>query len=139
VDDAHRFWVVILLWQNSEAFQAFLRFKACAEKFAGHKISSICDNKGRVFISSEWEDMYIAEGIQRQHTVWNEPHENDFAERANRMLAEGATFLLVKSHLPPLFWGLAVASFVHIHNRMPSVSLPPGATSYSGWYGKNVA
>jgi hypothetical protein len=115
VDNAHRFWVVILLQQKSEAFQAFLCFKAFAERLTGCKISSICDDKGGEFMSSEWEDLCVAEGIQMQHTVRNEPHRNGIAKQANRTLAEGATSLLVESHLPPSFWGLAVASFVHVH------------------------
>jgi hypothetical protein len=133
VDDAHRFWVVILLWQKSEAFQAFLRFKAFAERLTGCKIGSLCDDKGGEYMSSEWEDLCAAEGIQRQHTVRNEPHQNGIAEQANRTLAEGATLLLIESHLSPSFWGLAIASFVHVHNRMPSSALPAGATPYSGW------
>jgi hypothetical protein len=126
---------MILLWQRSEAFQAFLHFKAFAEQLTGCKIASICDDKGGEFMSGEWEDLCVAEGIQRQHTVRNEPHQNGVAEQANRTLAEGAISLLIESHIPPLFWGLAVASFVHVHNRMSSAALPPGATPYSGWYG----
>jgi hypothetical protein len=41
VDDAHRFWVVIMLGQKSEAFHIFLHFKAFAKWFTGQQISSI--------------------------------------------------------------------------------------------------
>jgi hypothetical protein len=74
VDGSHRFWVAILFQQKSEAFQAFLRFKAFAERLTRHKIGFIRNDKGGEFMSSEWEDLCIAEGIQRQHTVRNEPH-----------------------------------------------------------------
>ena len=58
-----------------------------------------------------------------QHTVRNEPHQNGVAERFNRTFVEGATSMLSESKLPPSFWGYAVNSFVHTHNRSPSSSI----------------
>jgi hypothetical protein len=101
-------------------FQAFLHFKVFAEQLTGCKISSICNDIGGEFMSSKWEGLCVAEGMQRQHIVRNEPHQNGIAEWANRTFAEGATYLLIESHLPPSFWSLAVASFIYVHNRMPS-------------------
>jgi hypothetical protein len=43
--------------------------KAFAERLTGRKIGSICNDKGGEFMSSEWEDLCVAEGIQMHHTV----------------------------------------------------------------------
>ena len=103
-----------MLRRKSDAYSAFLRFNVFAEKLTGRQIGAIRDDKGGEFMPKELDELCIAEGIQRQHTVRNEPHQNGVAERANRTLAEGATSLLMEANLPPSFWGLSVAAFVQV-------------------------
>jgi hypothetical protein len=68
----------------------------------------------------------------RQHSEPNEPHQNGVAEKANRDIAAAATTMLVQAKLPPSFWGLAVAAYVHTSNRSPSSALN-GETPYFIW------
>ena len=51
------------------------------------------DDKSGEFISREFDDFCASEGIMRQHTEPDEPHQNGVAEWANRDIAEGATAL----------------------------------------------
>ena len=123
IDDFSRFWVVRELSHKSDVFQAFKEFKALVENLFECKVKALRDDKGGEYISREFEAFLAAEGIARQHTVRNEPHQNGVAERANRTLAEGITAMLTEAHLPASYWGYALAAMVHIHNRSPTSAL----------------
>ena len=134
IDDYSRFWVVKQLSHKSGVFQAFKEFKALVEKLLGCKIMALRDDKGGEYVSREFEAFLAAEGIARQHTVRNEPHQNGVAERANRTIAEGITAMLTEAHLPASYWGYALAAIVHIHNRSPTSALT-AMTPYECIYG----
>jgi transposase InsO family protein len=132
IDDKSRFRVVAFLRHKSEALQSFKRFKAYAENQQGCKIKVERDDKGGEFIGKEFFDFCADEGIMRQHSERDEPHQNGVAERANEDIAAGATALLVQAKLPPSFWALAVAAYIHTKNRSPSSALH-GETPYFAW------
>ena len=134
IDDFSRFWVVRELSHKSDVFQAFKEFKALVENLFECKVKALRDDKGGEYISREFEAFLAAEGIARQHTVRNEPHQNGVAERANRTLAEGITAMLTEAHLPASYWGYALAAMVHIHNRSPTSALT-AMTPYECIYG----
>ena len=134
IDDFSRFWVVRELSHKSDVFQAFKEFKALVENLFQCKVKALRDDKGGEYISREFEAFLAAEGIARQHTVRNEPHQNGVAERANRTLAEGITAMLTEAHLPASYWGYALATMVHIHNRSPTSALT-AMTPYECIYG----
>jgi hypothetical protein len=123
---------VAFLKRKSEALNAFKQFKALAENQVGHKIQVERDDKGGEFISKEFDDFCAEHGIARQHSEPNEPHQNGVAERANEDIAAAATALLVQAKLPPSFWKLAVATYVHTKNRSPCSALN-GETPYFIW------
>jgi transposase InsO family protein len=81
------------------------------------------DNKGREYMSREFEAFCIDHSIQRQHSAQNHPQQNGIAERANRILEEGIISMLYESGMPASFWGEALAAFVHIHNRVFTLAL----------------
>ena len=49
-------------------------------------------------------------------------------------LAEGITAMLTEAHLPDSYWGYALATMVHIHNRSPTSALTT-MTPYECIYG----
>ena len=85
-------------------------------------------------MSGEFEAFCIDHGIQRQHSAQNCPQQNGIAERANRTLEEGVISMLYKSGMPLSFWGEALASFVHVHNRVITSTLPD-STPYEAFLG----
>jgi hypothetical protein len=135
VDDATRLWAVLLLRKKSETFDAFKKFKAYAENATGKRIKVMRDDKGGEYMSLEFERFLADNGIMRQHTVRNEPHQNGVAERVNRTLAEQATAMLVESSLPTSFWEYAVSTLAHVRNRSPS-SAVRDKVPYTGFYGR---
>ena len=85
-------------------------------------------------MSNEFNQFYIDHGIERQHTVRNRPQQNGVAERANRTMEEGIIAMLFEAGLPLSFWGEALASFVHVWNRI-STSAVIAKTPYEAFYG----
>ena len=92
------------------------------------------DKGGGEYMGQPFIEFCTREGIHRQHTEPDEPHQNGVAERANRSIAEGSTALLAQSKLPASFWAHAVSTFVHTRNRMPTTSLK-GGIPYTAWKG----
>ena len=113
IDDATRFMSVSPLKRKSEALNAFKQFKTTLEKQTGFKIKIQRDDKGGEYKNTAYDKFCQSEGILRQHTVTNEPHQNGVAERANRTLDEGVTSMLEESHLPPSMWFHALSALVH--------------------------
>ena len=95
LDDATKYCHVVLLKKKSEAFKAFLTYKAYAENLLQRKIGALRDDKGGEYISKDWEEHMKLHGIRREHTLRNTPQQNGAAERMNRTLAEGFTSMLV--------------------------------------------
>ena len=120
IDDLSRFWVVIPLKKKSDAFAAFQRFHAFAEKQLNAKMRCLRDDKGGEYMGTSFDQYLQKHGIARQHTVRNEPHQNGVAERANRTLGEGITALLHEAHLPPSFWLYAMNVFTYVRNMSPT-------------------
>ena len=134
IDDKSRYLMVAFLRRKTEAFNAFKQYKALVENQLDSHIRMSRDDKGGEFISREFNEFCADHGILRQHTEPNEPHQNGVAERMNRAISVGTTALLVQAKLPPSFWPLAVAAYVHTRNRTPTSALN-GDTPYHLWTG----
>jgi hypothetical protein len=117
-------------------FSAFKSFKAYAENHHGLKIKALQDDKGGEYMSNEMKQYLDENGIEALHTVRASPQQNGVAECANRSLDEGVITLLKEAGLPPIFWGEALACFVHTRNRCPTSS-HPYTTPYELWNGSN--
>jgi transposase InsO family protein len=134
IDDHSRFKAVYLLKHKSEAFTAFKQFKAWAENATGQRLGALRDDKGGEYMSREFDAFCIDHGIQRQHTARNRPQQNGVAERANRTFEEGVISMLHESGMPPSFWGEALSSFIHVHNRVSTTSVT-GMTPHEAFLG----
>ncbi|KAL0960995.1 hypothetical protein HGRIS_014931 [Hohenbuehelia grisea] len=132
--DASDYWAIAFLRKKSDAFEAFKCFKAYAEKFHGHKMAILAtrEDKGGEFIGKDFAAYCASEGITRQHTEPDEPHQNGIAERANRTIEEAVTTMLAEAKLPMSFWSIAVQAFLHVRNRCPS-NPNPETTPHERW------
>src|SRR6266540_6711630 len=72
-------------------------------------------------------------GIHRRHTTRNRPQQNGVAEHANRTMGDDISAMLYEAQLPPSLWGEALATQIHIWNRLPTSSLK-GMTPYEAWF-----
>ena len=135
IDDYTRFRAVMFLKTKDQAFDAFRRYKAYAENHLSAKIQSMRCDKGGEYMSTEFINFMLENGITRQYTVRARPQQNGVAERANRTIEEHVVAMLEESRLPPSFLGQAVAAYVHIWNRCSTTSLD-SKTPYELWHGK---
>ncbi len=134
VDDFSRHWAVYFMRRKDRVFECFKAYKAWVELATGHKIKVFHDDKGGEYIPLEFSRYLESCGIQRRHTMRNEPHSNGVAERSIGIQSNRATSLLHESKLPPSFWARAVSTVVHTHNRMTTSSLP-NSTPYQSLFG----
>ena len=135
VDDCTRFKCGIGLRKKSDAFAAFLQFKAYAENLHNAKIKVIRDDKGSEFMSNEFIQYCIDNGIDRQHSVRNRPQQNGDVERANRTVSDLVTAMLNEANLPVQFWFHAFVALLHVLNRTPTAPLPQ-STPHEAWHKK---
>jgi transposase InsO family protein len=134
IDDHSHFKALYLLRRKSEVFAAFTQFKAWAANVTGQRLGTLRDDKGGEYMSRDFGAFCIDHGIQKQHTVQKCPQQNGVAERANRTMEEGIISMLYESGMPPSFWGEALSSFIHVHNRVTTTALPD-STPYQSFLG----
>jgi transposase InsO family protein len=107
---------------KSEATHYVKTFVEWAERAIPHKVSILRDDKGGEYTSNELSSYLQSKGIKRERTIRDSPEQNGQAERFNQSLQQGITTLLSRAALPPSSWADAAATFVHVHNRVPSES-----------------
>ncbi|MBW0546286.1 hypothetical protein O181_086001 [Austropuccinia psidii MF-1] len=107
----------------SKAFEKFRMFKMYAEKQTGHEIKGVVSNNEGEFISKEFLDYLMKNGIKSLSTAPYSPQQNPISERANRTLMERTRCLLLDSKLPMSWWGEAAATEAYFLNRTPSETL----------------
>ena len=118
IDEFTKLKVVYALRLKSDAFDAFKRYKAYVENLTGQRILALQDDKGGEYMSTAWDSFCLEHGISRRHTARNRPQQNGVAERASCTIMEALTAMLSESHLPLVFWGEALAAYVHVWNRL---------------------
>jgi len=113
---------VTLLKTKSEAIGAFQAYKARAEKEAEREIKRLRSDGGGEYMGLQFKSCLRVNGISHTVSPPYSPSHNGLAERANRTLIESARCMLEEAGLDKAFWGFAVATAAHIHNRLPSRS-----------------
>lgn len=120
VDDYTRMMWVYFLNEKSEAFSAFLKFKALEEKQSSHQIKTLRKDRGGEFIYTSFMEYCKDNGIQRQLTIRRSPQQNGIAERKNRTIVEMARSMMIGKSLPKIFWAEAIHTTIYILNRCPT-------------------
>ena len=83
IDDYSKVGYVYLMRFKSEAFDKFKEFKAYAETHHGKRIKSLRSDRGSEYLSAEFLDYLLVEGIESQTTAPGTPQQNGVAERRN--------------------------------------------------------
>ena len=60
--------------KKDQTFSKFLEFKALVEKDTGKHVKALRSENGGEYISNEFKNFYIKEGIQRELIVPHNPH-----------------------------------------------------------------
>jgi len=101
---------------------AFQAYRARAEKASGKEIKLLQSDGGGEYINQGFKKYLEGAGIQHRVSTPYSPAQNGLAERMNRTLVVSVRCMLEDSKLPKEFWGPAIVTAGHIHNRLPSWS-----------------
>ena len=155
--DDHSKWIAeYTMRKKSEALSRFIEFKAYAENQFNKKIGKVqihqydgshvdsesmqklkalrSDNGGE-YLSNEFKEFLLENGIKHELTVVYTPQQNGVAERMNRTLLNLVRSMLYHNNIPKKFWAEALATAVYARNRVTSRALPQNVTPFFLWHG----
>ena len=92
------------LKEKSKSFQKFKWYLARVEKETRKKLKCIRIDRGREFISNEFNEFYIERGIKRQVSALGTPQQNGIAERRNRYIIDCARTLMIENNVVIKYW-----------------------------------
>ena len=113
---------ISLLKSKDGVLTAFQSYRARAEKSSGREIKALRSDGGGEYLNREFKKYLSEAGIQHIVSPPYTPSQNGLAERMNRTIMENARCILEDSQLGKEFWGYAVLTVGHVHNRLPSRS-----------------
>ncbi|KAK4847861.1 hypothetical protein QYF36_006649 [Acer negundo] len=123
-DDYSRFGYVYLMRQKLDVFDMFKAFKAEVENQHEKHIKILRSDRGGEYLSGEFQQYLIHNGIVSQLSIPGTPQQNKVSERRNRTLLDMVRSMLSYSTLPKSFWGYTLQIAMYILNDVPFKSIP---------------
>src|ERR1700678_2145130 len=111
------------LKQKSEAFEKFKLYRSFVETQTGNKLKKLRADGGGEYLSKDFRNYLLENGIQQETTTPHSSAQNGIAERLNQTLVEHARAMLHHHQLPNSFWKEAVAYATYLKNRSPTRAL----------------
>lgn len=124
-----------MLKKRSDVLVAFKNYKRKVENETGHRIKKLRTDNGKEYLSNQFKDFLIEEGISRQLTVEYTPQQNGVAERANRTLVEMTRCIMLEGNLPNSLWAEALNTATFLRNRSATRCLN-NMTPFEAWSGQ---
>src|SRR5205085_11787596 len=135
IDDHTRMVWCSFMKSKADTAEAFMVFKAKAEKHSGERIMRFrCDNGKAEYDNAVFQKILKEEGITYEPSAPYAQNQNGVSERMNRTIMEKARSLFLEAGLPERFWAEAVHTATYLHNRSPTKSLE-GKMPYEAWNG----
>ena len=134
-DDCSSWLVAYPMRRKSESFSKYKNYKAMAERQTGRKLKVLRTDRGGEYLSNEFRDELEESGVRHQLSAVETPQQNGIAERINRTLLDLVRSMLHAKELPKQFWAEALATAVHIRNRVTSKSIEVDKTPHHYWHG----
>ena len=122
-----------LMRHKSDAFDMFKVFKAEVENQLEKHIKILRSDRDREYLSGEFQQYLIYNGIISQFSAPGTPQQNGVAEMRNKILLDMVRSMLSYSTLPNSFWGYALQTAMYILNDVLSKSVPQ--TPHELWTG----
>jgi len=123
VDDFSRFTWIYPLYQKSEVFDNFVKFKLLVENQFSSKIKQLQSDGGGEYTSNHFQSFLTKNGILHRKSCPHTSPQNGLAERKLRHILETGLTLLAHSQLSNKYWVDAFITAVHIINRLPTPTL----------------
>jgi hypothetical protein len=133
VDDYSKLTWVSLLKENVEAFEKFKTFMALIENQIRNRLKFVRSDKGGEFMSSDFKEFCDKNGIKREYTIVETPHQNRVIERQNIKFHQMAKSMMNEKNIGQTYWVEAIHTTIHILNKS---HLRPhnDKTPYELWY-----
>ena len=120
VDDSTRMTWLYTLHRKDDVFSVFQTFHAMIKTQFSAKLQILCSDNGGEYINKEFQAYFQLHGLIHETFCAQTPQQNGVAERKHRHILETARALLIGAHMPRSYWTDAIATAVHLINRMPS-------------------
>jgi len=125
---------VYLLKNKSKAASKIRDYVESAETKFQKTSKKIRSDRGGEYTGSELKNFLKSKGIQSELTCQHTPEQNGCAERKNRYLTEMTRSMLIDAELPNKYWGEALMTANHLHNRLPVCG--DSHTPFERWEGR---
>lgn len=126
---------VYFLKEKNQVAQRFADHVTLCERQTELKVRRVRSDNGGEFRGAPFATECSKRGIQQEHSAPYSPQQNGTVERRNRTIVEMARALLNENELPKFLWAEAVATAVHILNRVPTEAIGK-QTHYCIWFGR---
>jgi hypothetical protein len=103
--------------------ELFISFKNWVELQTGKRIRKFRHDRGSEFLTTEFQNYLVRQGIEDQTTAGFSPESNARAESHIRILDKPAKAMLAHAGLDKEFWADAFESANYIYNRSPTKAL----------------
>jgi hypothetical protein len=129
-DDFSHETTIKFLKLKSEALTAFKQYEAAiTRQHPGTHLCTLRSDRGGEYLSAEFDQYLLDQGITRQLTIHDSPQQNGIAECLNCTLVEHARAMLLAKNLPKFLWAEAINYATWLKNHLPSRAIP-GHTPY---------
>lgn len=135
INDYSKETFVYTLKYKHQTFSSFKHFKALFENHDGSTIQHLVSDNGGEYVSKEFQEFLLSEGIQHKPGPPHSPELNGVAERANRTLCERVRCLSIQAKVPKTFWADALRHITFFINSIPC-NTPAGFNSPDNINGK---
>jgi hypothetical protein len=134
VDDYSRFTWLYPMFNKSDVYQCFLKFKALVEKQFNTPIKQFQSDNGGEYTSNQFKLYLSQNGIFHRLTCPHTSQQNGIAERKHRHIVELGLTLLAQLGLPSKHWVDSFLTSVYLINRLPTPVLK-NASPFSKLFG----
>ena len=134
IDDYTRYVHVYLISLKFQALDCFIQYINEVENQLDRKIKALSTDRGREYLSEQFEKLCNDKGILRQLTTPRTLQQNGVAERRNRTLLEMVRSMMAQANPPIQYWGDALMTAAYILNRVSRKSV--SSTPYELWTGR---
>jgi len=135
IDDLSRMTFAYLLEHKDQTFEMFKEFKAFVENQINLRIKMLRSDNGGEYISNEFNEFCVRNGIKRQFTIPYIAQQNKVMERKNRSIMGIDRCML--GNIPKFLWGEDVNTAIYTLNRCFTKAIE-GKTHYEVWKGKCI-
>jgi len=120
VDDCTRMTWLYLLKHKNEVLSTFQSFHTMVQTQFLAKVQILRSDNDGEYVNHQFQTYFQHHGLIHETSCPQTPQQNGAAKRKNCHILETAQALLLGAHMPSHHWTDAVATVVHLLNRMTS-------------------